>query len=58
MNKHLKALDDLYGYLKDRKDFALGEEEHVDASKALCLIDDLRCALKKLPVQVKEEEVA
>ena len=50
----LRALDDLLDYLKGRHDFAKSEDEHVDASKAVVRLLDVRKLLNALPEEKPE----
>jgi hypothetical protein len=50
----LRAVDDLMDYLKGRSDFAKSEDEHVDASKAIVRLMDVRKLLNALPEEKPE----
>lgn len=48
--EQLKTLDAVESYLKERKDFAMSEDEHVTACRGLTALGDLRKHLNALPV--------
>ena len=46
----LNLLHQVKDYLKDRADYAEGEDDHVTASKAICRLSELEKLILNLPI--------